>query len=542
MRSACSSDSAAPATRRETPRDPLGLRHRAHAAVPRQGGGDARPLGARGWLARGGRPECRGLRILLYHRVADDGDPLALPPRRFREQMDHLAAEGYRARRPRSSALEALERGASSERTIALTFDDGFADVAEQALPALERHGFRATVFVTTGVTDGRVAFPWYEAASRRCSGWDDVVALDREGTLRFEAHTVSHPSLLAVATRPPRRAEIAGLAARARRAPRPAACRRSPTPPGSTASASAGWWRRPATPSRCPASPASTVPGERPVRSAPAADRLPRPVARLQGEGRRRTRHTAAAAGHLPPAALRHAGELAGVELEMGGAERARVESIACPRAAGRAHAARAARRRRAGAPARAPARRARRPAPADPSRRRPPARRRRRRRRRPPAARPPSPRGSRAARPPMRLASTNTSAAASSAGTSSRSPSSATRSVEAVRAQLFLHARLVAAAADEGERVAAPRREPAARAPASAGPWGRRAGRRSRSAAGRRRVGARGARSTSIALGITTVRSARQVRAASPAARSVSDTQIVTVVSGASSRSAQR
>ena len=50
------------------------------------------------WAARaGGRPECRGLRILLYHRVADDGDPLAIPPRRFREQMDHLAAEGYRA-------------------------------------------------------------------------------------------------------------------------------------------------------------------------------------------------------------------------------------------------------------------------------------------------------------------------------------------------------------------------------------------------------------------------------------------------------------
>ena len=29
--------------------------------------------------------------------------------------------------------------------------------------------------------------------------GWDDVAALDREGTLRFEAHTVTHPNLLAV-------------------------------------------------------------------------------------------------------------------------------------------------------------------------------------------------------------------------------------------------------------------------------------------------------------------------------------------------------
>ena len=49
------------------------------------------------WLARTRRAarSTSGLRILLYHRVADDDDPLAVPPRRFREQMEHLAAEGY---------------------------------------------------------------------------------------------------------------------------------------------------------------------------------------------------------------------------------------------------------------------------------------------------------------------------------------------------------------------------------------------------------------------------------------------------------------
>jgi peptidoglycan/xylan/chitin deacetylase (PgdA/CDA1 family) len=41
--------------------------------------------------------------------------------------------------------------------------------------------------------------FPWYERRQPAVLGWDDVVALDREGTLRFEAHTVSHPSLIAV-------------------------------------------------------------------------------------------------------------------------------------------------------------------------------------------------------------------------------------------------------------------------------------------------------------------------------------------------------
>ena len=150
------------------------------------------------WLARTrGRVATGGLRILLYHRVAADDDALALSPRRFRDQMGHLASEGYRVV-DLIEALRLLDAGQPPARTLGLTFDDGFADVAEHALPVLAEHGFRATVFITTGVTDGRLAFPWYERQPP-VLGWDEVVELDRAGTLRFEAHTVSHPSLLAV-------------------------------------------------------------------------------------------------------------------------------------------------------------------------------------------------------------------------------------------------------------------------------------------------------------------------------------------------------
>jgi peptidoglycan/xylan/chitin deacetylase (PgdA/CDA1 family) len=150
------------------------------------------------WLAKTrGRPDSPGLRILLYHRVADDRDPLAVPPRRFGEQMAFLDAAGYRVL-DLLDALELLDRGAVPPRTVALTFDDGFADVRENALPVLAAHGFRATVFVATAVTDGRMSFTWY-AHQPPVLGWDDIVALDSDGTLRFEAHTVSHPSLLAL-------------------------------------------------------------------------------------------------------------------------------------------------------------------------------------------------------------------------------------------------------------------------------------------------------------------------------------------------------
>jgi peptidoglycan/xylan/chitin deacetylase (PgdA/CDA1 family) len=148
------------------------------------------------WLARTrGRPDGRAMRILLYHRVADDGDPLAITPRRFGEQMDHLAGEEYSVV-DLAAAVELLDAGATEPRTIGLTFDDGFADLRDAALPVLARHGFRATVFVTTGVTDGRSSFPWYERQPP-VLGWDEIRDLDRDGTFRFEAHTVSHPNLL---------------------------------------------------------------------------------------------------------------------------------------------------------------------------------------------------------------------------------------------------------------------------------------------------------------------------------------------------------
>jgi peptidoglycan/xylan/chitin deacetylase (PgdA/CDA1 family) len=150
------------------------------------------------WLARTrGRPDEKALRILLYHRVADDGDPLAVAPRRFREQMDHLVSEGFRVV-DLAEALRLLDAESLPPRTIGLTFDDGFADVRDEALPVLAAHGFRATVFISTGVTDGRRRFGWYDRQPP-VLGWDDIVELDRGGTLRFEAHTVSHPNLLAV-------------------------------------------------------------------------------------------------------------------------------------------------------------------------------------------------------------------------------------------------------------------------------------------------------------------------------------------------------
>lgn len=151
------------------------------------------------WLAKAGGsyPKPGGLRILFYHRVSDDRDELAVTPRRFAEQMDYLASNGYSVVNI-SEAVRLLRGGTIPPYTVALNFDDGFFDVAENALGVLADRGFRATVFVATGVTDGRFTFAWCRQPPPLLS-WEQIVELDREGTLEFEAHTISHPNLLLV-------------------------------------------------------------------------------------------------------------------------------------------------------------------------------------------------------------------------------------------------------------------------------------------------------------------------------------------------------
>ena len=44
---------------------------------------------------------------------------------------------------------------------MALTFDDGFQDVLDNAQPVLAKLGFTATVFVSTAVIDGEAKYTW---------------------------------------------------------------------------------------------------------------------------------------------------------------------------------------------------------------------------------------------------------------------------------------------------------------------------------------------------------------------------------------------
>jgi peptidoglycan/xylan/chitin deacetylase (PgdA/CDA1 family) len=105
-------------------------------------------------LSRGGSHG--RLSILIYHRVAAQPDPLfpdECDAQRFDQQMRQLVG-GFNII-PLSEAVRALARGTLPPRAACITFDDGYADNAEVALPILQRHGLPATFFVAAGFLDG---------------------------------------------------------------------------------------------------------------------------------------------------------------------------------------------------------------------------------------------------------------------------------------------------------------------------------------------------------------------------------------------------
>ena len=96
------------------------------------------------------------LSILIYHRVLPQLDPLNtsdVTADVFDEQM-RVVGENFTPM-PLSEAVDRLIGGGLPARAVCITFDDGYLDNAEVALPILQRHGLPATFFVATGYLDG---------------------------------------------------------------------------------------------------------------------------------------------------------------------------------------------------------------------------------------------------------------------------------------------------------------------------------------------------------------------------------------------------
>jgi peptidoglycan/xylan/chitin deacetylase (PgdA/CDA1 family) len=98
--------------------------------------------------------------ILIYHRVLPAPDPILhdeIDAASFERQLGLLAEEFNVL--PLGEACRRLTQGTLPARAACITFDDGYADNEQIALPILKRFNLRATFFVSTGFSSGSAMF-----------------------------------------------------------------------------------------------------------------------------------------------------------------------------------------------------------------------------------------------------------------------------------------------------------------------------------------------------------------------------------------------
>lgn len=142
------------------------------------------------------------LPVLLYHHVgpkrSQTHQELTVEPDRFRRHLDWLRRHRWRSASLEEAVAWAVESRRLPPKSVLITFDDGYADLAEHAFPALLAAGFSATVFIVTGLLG-------------KSSSWDAPLdgyrVLDAEAIkswsargIEFAAHTRTHPDLTRLA------------------------------------------------------------------------------------------------------------------------------------------------------------------------------------------------------------------------------------------------------------------------------------------------------------------------------------------------------
>ncbi|MFI1164243.1 polysaccharide deacetylase family protein [Streptomyces sp. NPDC020801] len=136
--------------------------------------------------------------VLMYHAVSREPNEatrgLSVSPEAFAEQMDvlrdldlHPVTTAELATHWRTAGFSPLPPG-----PVLITFDDGYEGVHRHALPVLAKHGFPATLFVSTG---------WIRGSHDMGGGLDTMLDWDQvrelaAGGVEIGGHSHTHPQL----------------------------------------------------------------------------------------------------------------------------------------------------------------------------------------------------------------------------------------------------------------------------------------------------------------------------------------------------------
>jgi hypothetical protein len=132
--------------------------------------------------------------VVAFHRIreAPESDGLSVSTRMF-ERLCRFFMREFRVV-PLRDIVERLERGTRLDHHLAITFDDGYTDNFENAMPVLEALSLPATFFVVSGWVSTATVPWWDRQAGVRypLMTWDEVRTLHRKG-FDIGGHTRTH-------------------------------------------------------------------------------------------------------------------------------------------------------------------------------------------------------------------------------------------------------------------------------------------------------------------------------------------------------------
>ncbi|HLU20081.1 MAG TPA: polysaccharide deacetylase family protein [Pusillimonas sp.] len=150
--------------------------------------------------------------VLMYHHVSPSDGAITVSPKNFEDQLAWLARNGYCSLTTDEFAAH-LQGEPIADKSVLITFDDGYLDNWVYAYPLLKKYGYKATIFIVTSwvgegearpvAGQGQVPHtpPHVECEQRIAAGdadsvmlrWSEIRAMQESGLIEFHSHTHTH-------------------------------------------------------------------------------------------------------------------------------------------------------------------------------------------------------------------------------------------------------------------------------------------------------------------------------------------------------------
>ncbi len=126
--------------------------------------------------------------ILLYHHVATDTPPsTSISPADFQLHLEYLRDNEFNVM-PLDIMINSLRSGESiPDKSVAITFDDGYISIFKEAFPLLQSFGFPFALFLSTEPIDNE---------QENYMNWGQVRDIANAGAL-IANHMIDHPYML---------------------------------------------------------------------------------------------------------------------------------------------------------------------------------------------------------------------------------------------------------------------------------------------------------------------------------------------------------